>query len=179
MKLGAKIFGALSGLLLLYLIIGLLLPGKWEAEAEWVIHATPQEVFPLLDNLEAWAQWSPMPDSGLEAFGAAHGVGAGLRWNDPQYGDGEVRIVASQENSEVQYEVDVEGGALKIQGILSLEGYEGGTRIRWRESGDFGWNPMMGDAARGMASSQGEAMKESLKTLAEVVTQAGSEASAP
>lgn len=179
MKLGAKIFGALSGLLLLYLIIGLFLPGKWEAEAEWVIQAPPQEVFPFLNNLEAWPQWSPMPDSGLEAFGAAHGVGAGLRWNDPQYGDGEVRIVASQENSEVRYEVDVEGGALKIQGILSLEGYEGGTRIRWRESGDFGWNPMMGYAARGMASSQGEAMKESLKTLAEVVTQAGSGASAP
>lgn len=179
MKLGAKIFGTLSGLLLLYLLLGLLLPGKWEADAEWVIQATPQEIFPFLNRLGAWAQWSPMPDSGLETFGAAHGVGAGLRWDDPQYGDGEVTIVASQENSEVRYEVEVEGGALKIQGVLSLERYEEGTLIRWRESGDFGWNPLMGYAARGMASSQGEAMKESLKTLAGIVIRAGSGASAP
>jgi len=179
MKLGAKFFGTLSGLLLLYLLLGLLLPGRWEAEAEAVIEASPEEVFPFLNNLEAWTQWSPMPETGVETFGSVSGVGAGLRWDDPQYGDGEVRIISSQTNSAVGYEVEVEGGALKIQGILSLEGDEGATRIIWRESGDFGWNPLMGFAARGMASSQGEAMRESLTTLGQLVTQGGSGATAP
>jgi hypothetical protein len=169
MKLGAKIFGMLSGLLLLYLLLGLLLPGRWEAEAEAVIQASPEELFPLLNNLEAWARWSPMPESGQETFGSVSGVGAGLRWDDPQYGVGEVRIISSQANAEVGYEVEVEGGALKIQGLLTLEGEERGTRISWRESGDFGWNPLMGFAARGMASSQGDAMRESLTTLGQLV----------
>ena len=169
MKLGAKVFGMLSALLLLYLLTGLLLPGRWEAEAESVIQASPEEIFPLLNNLGAWAQWSPMPESGHETFGSPSGVGAGLRWDDPQYGVGEVRIISSRTDVEVGYEVDVEGGALKIRGLLTLEGEEGGTRIIWRESGDFGWNPLMGFAARGMPSSQGEAMRESLATLGRLV----------
>ena len=75
--------------------------------------------------------------------------------------------------------VEVERGALKIQGLLTLEQEEGGTRIIWRESGDFGWNPLMGFAARGMASSQGDAMRESLITLGQLVAQAGSGTTAP
>ena len=47
MKLGAKIFGALSGVLILYLVLGLLLPGRWEAEAEAVLPAPPSTVFPF------------------------------------------------------------------------------------------------------------------------------------
>ena len=179
MKFGAKVFGVLSALLLLFLLIGLLLPGKWEAEAEAVIQAHPEELFPLLNNLENWAQWSPMPESGQEAFGSLSGVGAGLRWDDPQYGVGEVRIVSSQTDAEVGYEVEVEGGALKIQGLLTLERVEGGTRIIWREAGDFGWNPLMGFAARGMASSQGDAMRESLATLARLVTRPGAGTTGP
>ena len=179
MKWGARIFGALSGLFLLYLLLGLLLPGRWEAEAEAVIQASPEEIFPFLNSLSAWAQWSPMPESGLETFGSAQGVGAGLRWDDPQYGDGEIRVVSSHANSAIGYVVEVEGGTLKIEGTLSLTEEKGGTRIVWREEGDFGWNPLMGFAARGMPSSQGEAMRESLKTLSQVVTGTGSGSTAP
>jgi hypothetical protein len=165
-KLAAKIFGGLSGLFLLFLVLGILLPGTWEARTSALILSPPASVFPLLDNLEAWSSWSPMPEAGSETFGNTHGVGAGLRWSDPQYGKGEMLITSSTLDSEVQYRVEIEGGALTILGRLSLTPEKGGTRIHWEEEGDFGWNPLMGYAAKGMAESQGEALQESLRALA-------------
>jgi len=165
MKLGAKIFGVLSGVLILYLLLGLLLPGTWEAEADTVLPAPPSTVFPFVNQMDSLVLWNLMPESGSEFLGPAEGVGAGLRWDDPQYGKGQFQIHVSQTDTRVEYEVLVEGGDLRIQGIFSLRPEGGGTRLHWVERGDFGWNPMMGYAARGMGAAQGEAMRSSLETL--------------
>lgn len=167
MRWGARIFGAISGILLLYLLVGFLLPGRWKAEETALLSAPPSRVFPLLDHLTAWEAWTPFPESGLEAFGPASGPGAGIRWQDPRYGKGEARITMTRPDAEVRYEVEVEGGALTIRGVLALAPEGAGTRLRWVEEGDFGWNPLMGFAAREMASSQGEAMRASLARLEE------------
>jgi hypothetical protein len=169
MRLGARIFGVLSGILLLYLLVGLLLPGSWTATEESSLPVPPSAVYPFLDRLSAWESWTPFPETGLEAFGPSEGAGSGVRWDDPQYGRGEARIVEARPDTSVEYEVLIEGGSLRIHGSLTLTPEGGGSRLRWVEQGDFGWNPLMGYAARGMASSQGEAMKASLARLASVV----------
>jgi uncharacterized protein YndB with AHSA1/START domain len=169
MRLGAKIFGVLSGLLILFLLVGLWLPGTWKAEVEEVLPAPPSQVFPFLADLDAWPLWSPMPRSGVTPFGPAMGPGAGFRWDDSDYGRGEVRILDVSEDRRVEYQVTVEGGKLEILGVLNLEPAGGGTRICWREEGDFGWNPLMGYAAHGMRDSQGKAMKASLTALARLL----------
>lgn len=166
MKLGAKIFGALSGILILYLLIGLFLPGTWEAQATATLSAPPEVVFPYLNRVDKWLEWNPMPASGMEAVGPPAGVGAALEWDDPQYGSGRFRIVEAEVNSKVEYQVQVEGGRLEIQGTLQLNPHHSGSRLQWVERGDFGWNPLLGYAARGMAASQGEAMRANLDTLA-------------
>ncbi len=165
MKLGAKIFGILSGVLILYLLWGLLLPGTWEAEADTVLPAAPSMVFPFVNRIDSLVLWNLMPESGSEFLGPAEGVGAGLRWDDPQYGEGQFQIQVSQAETRVEYEVLVEGGSLRINGIFSLSREGGGTRLHWAEKGDFGWNPLMGYAARGMGAAQSEAMRSSLETL--------------
>lgn len=170
MKLGAKIFGALSGVLLLYLLLGIMLPGTWEADSEIFLPAPPAEVFPYLNRSDLWLAWNPMPESGMERSGPEEGAGATLRWDDPQYGKGEFRVLSSIPDQSVDYEVEIEGGALRILGRLNLEPYGNGTTLRWNEKGDFGWNPLMGYAARGMGESQGEAMRSSLTTLEELVS---------
>ncbi|MGD2124235.1 MAG: hypothetical protein PVJ76_21070, partial [Gemmatimonadota bacterium] len=53
-----------------------------------------------------------------------------------------------------------------IRGTVRLEGDGDGTRLIWEESGDFGRNPLMGYAARGMGGSQAKAMEASLDSLA-------------
>jgi len=164
-KLGAKIFGALSGALILYLFLGLLLPGTWEAEADTVLPAAPSTVFPYLNRMDRWVLWNPVPESGSGFVGPAEGVGAGLQWDDRQYGEGRVLILLSEADTRVEYEVQVEGGSLRIHGVISLSPEGSGTRLHWIEKGDFGWNPLMGYAARGISASQGEAMRSKLETL--------------
>ncbi len=178
MKIGAWIFGVLAGILLLYLAVGLVLPGNWKAEQSGLLPAPPSEVYPFLVDLTAWGAWTPFPDSGLETFGPASGPGAGIRWSDERYGSGEARITSAEPNRRVEYQVLIEGGSLTIHGTLSLEPEGNGTRVRWVEEGDFGWNPLMGYAARGMSDSQGEAMRASLQRLAEAV-EAGPAGSPP
>jgi hypothetical protein len=114
-----------------------------------------------------------MPESGTEITGPPQGVGAGMRWDDPRYGRGRIEITESRPNSKVSYAVEVEEGTLRIRGILSLRLEGSGTRLTWEESGDFGWNPLMGYAARGMGGSQGEAMRASLEKLALILAGKG------
>jgi len=165
MKLGAKIFGALALLLILYLVLGLLLPGRWEAEVEADLPAPPSTVFHFLNRMDRLVLWTSMPESGSNFLGPEEGVGAGLHWDDPQYGEGQVRILVSEADTLVEYLVLVEGGSLEIQGVFSLRPEGAGTRLHWQERGDFGWNPLMGYAARGMAASQREAMRSALEAL--------------
>jgi len=164
-SLGAKVFGGVSAAFILFLLGGLLLPGTWKAETVTILPAPPSAVFPYLNGMEGWVQWNPMPESGSEIQGPPEGVGATLSWDDAQYGKGEARILASEEDGGIEYEVLIEGGSLRIQGSFLLAPEEGGTRLQWVETGDFGWNPLLGYAARGMGESQAEAMRWKLETL--------------
>jgi hypothetical protein len=170
LKLGAKIFGILGSFLLLYLLVGFLLPGTWTAQSEALLPAPPSVVFPFLNRMDQWQRWTPMPESGSQPFGPDEGVGAGLRWDDPRYGRGQIQLTESRPDEEVAYVVDVEGGALRINGKLNLVSEGSGTHLEWEEAGDFGWNPMMGYTARGMAASQLEAMRSSLEQLIKLVS---------
>jgi hypothetical protein len=66
--------------------------------------------------------------------------------------------------------VEVQGGALQFEGTVLLAPVPEGTRVTWSESGDFGWNPLLGYAARQMSESQGAQFEQSLERLAELVT---------
>lgn len=169
MKTAARIFGLLAGLLVLFLLVGILLPGTWEANADIFLRHPPEKVFPFLDTPEAWEEWAAIPAEGTEVYGPHRGVGSGVRWSDPQYGDGQMEISASVRDASVEYAVTVEGGSLLIQGAMVLEPEGDGTRVRWRESGDFGWNPLLGYTARGMKDSQGAALRASLERLGELL----------
>jgi hypothetical protein len=59
---------------------------------------------------------------------------------------------------------------------LSAEG--GGTRIRWREQGDFGANPLMGYWARFMERAQGAELEKALDRLGSVAEAARARAPA-
>lgn len=173
MRTTAKVLGAIAALLTLFLVIGLILPGSWTAEESVVIEATPEEVFPWVNSVSRWETWTnPWPEG--EAEGPEEGVGAGRSWSDPVFGDGSFTIVRSDPPRVVAYEVLVEG-AMRWDGEVAMEALpadgastEGPTtRVTWTESGDFGWNPLMGYVARKMGTSQGEELARGLDRLRE------------
>ena len=169
-RIAGIILGTLALFFIGFMVVGLLLPSGWDAERTMVVQAEPEEVLPFLIAPARWSEWTPTPESGVVAFGPTEGPGAGYRWDDPAYGDGEFRIIAASPSGELHYEVEVEGGSIRILGRIVLEPAEdGATLVSWQEEGNFGWNPLLGYLASRMNELQGAQMEASLSTLKAVV----------
>jgi len=163
-----KVFiSALAMLLLVVVGVGFALPGTWQARQARELGASPEEVFRYVGTVDGWSEWTPMPFVGGARSGPDQGPGATLSWDDPQWGEGSWTLTALESPRHMQYEVSVEGGALRTWGDVTLSPAEGGgTLIEWQERGDFGWNPLLSFMALGMSRMQGEEMSKSLDTLA-------------
>ncbi|MBW3535753.1 MAG: SRPBCC family protein [Gemmatimonadetes bacterium] len=151
--------------MILFLGIGLALPGTWTAERSATLDAPPERVFAWVDAPAAWQSWTAWPDVALERAGPERGEGASVRWADDTWGEGVFTITASEPPRELRYEVRVQEGSMVTRGSLRLEPAGPGTRVTWRESGDFGWNPLMGYAALGMDRMQGAELEKGLARL--------------
>ncbi len=173
------VFGALALAMIAFTVIGILLPSGWETERSIVIEAPPEAILPWLERAEAWGEWTPSPDDGVELFGPPAGPGSGRRWDDARYGQGEFEITAVEEGRRVSYEVAVEGGAIRISGRLELLPEGASTRVVWREEGDFGWNPLLGYVAGQMEELQGNQLEDALRTLRTRVLAAMEETALP
>ena len=160
----AKVFGGIAAVLVTLMLIGVVLPGTWSAEASIRIEAAPTEVFPYLNDLSRWDRWTNWGDIDSELSNPSRSAGASRSWDDPNFGSGSVTITSSAPPSSVRYEVEIEGGA-SVTGELTIEAVGGASLVTWREEGDFGRNPLMGYVARGMSESQGTQMAEGLEKL--------------
>jgi hypothetical protein len=178
-RIGAWIMGALALLSLGFLGGGLFFPSTWSAEATREMAVSTEEIFPFLEEGEAWLAWTPGPESGVEAVGPESGVGSGYRWDDPGYGKGAFTLTAVAPGEGVRYQVEVEGGSIQIEGSIRLVSTENGTRVEWKESGDFGWNPLLRYLSGRMAELQGEQLALSLETLEAKLLEVQSERSSP
>ena len=167
-----KVLATASALLIAALVVGIVLPGRWEVERTVVVSAPPPAVFPWLDDPHRWDQWAPMGDVESTFSGPARGSGATRSWDHPEMGDGKFIILATREDREVQYRVEVQEGTLVTHGTLRLTPEGAGTRVTWTEMGDFGWNPLMGYTALGMDRMQGNQMENALRRLSELAAAA-------
>ena len=168
LRIAARMLGVGALGLVLLLVIGAALPGTWAIERSTVMQAPAARVFDLLTHLDRWEEWTPWPSMELVRSGPAFGVGAQMSWDDPFAGDGVFRIVTSEPNSLLSYRVSVQGGAITTNGALRLEERDGVTHVQWRETGDFGWNPLMGYAALTMNRTQGTELERGLARLKSV-----------
>jgi hypothetical protein len=165
-----KVLAGSSALLILALVVGFLLPGRWQVERSVLVAAPAATVFPLLDSPRGWDRWAPLGDVESSFAGPEHGPGASRSWDHPELGDGTFSILSTRPDREVQYRVEVQEGSLVTQGTLRLAPEGEGTRVTWTEVGDFGPNPLMGYTALGMDRMQGNQMENALRRLAELAS---------
>ena len=161
----ARVLGALALLLTAFLATGFFLPGTVEVARSVEIDAAPEAVFPLLNDLEAWAEWTPWGEVESRVEGPSSGPGARRTWDDPRMGSGFLAIVAADPPRSVGYLVEVEDGAIRFEGTLTVAARPGGSTVEWTERADLGRNPLMGWTALGMENSQGRQLEESLRRL--------------
>ena len=165
--MAVKFFSFLALVFTSLILIGLVLPGTWEVERSLDVPAVPEQVFAYVNEVSLWEAWTDWPDAAPERFGPSSGVGAGRSWSDPEFGDGVFTIVESVTAERVRYRVEVESGSMITEGTIDLDPIEDGTRVTWRETGDFGWNPILGYVARAMDRLQGREMEVGLERLRE------------
>lgn len=161
----AAVFGAVAGAGLLFLAVGLLMSGQWRAERTVHIQADPETVFPYLDSLALWDEWTVWGDIESQLAGPTRGIGAMRSWDNDMYGKGTFTLEESSVEGGIHYRVELEGGSATIAGRFALTARDGGTAVTWVEEGDFGNNPLLGYVARSMGRSQGAELERSLERL--------------
>jgi len=168
-RIGWKISALFALLMGVFLLGGLLLDGSWSAEASWTVEAPPEAVYALLESPVRWDEWAPAPPGMTFTYeGPPGGQGAGRSWDEPEVGSGSFVITEAQLPQMVRYRVDVQGGNLVTLGMLQLDPDGRGTRVTWREDGDFGGNPLLSWAALAMKRRHGSALERRLQDLAAV-----------
>ncbi len=170
---GAVVAGILALLAGTFVLVGILLPGTVDVTRRVEVDAPPEAVFLLLNDLEAWAEWTSWGEVESRLEGPAWGMGARRVWDDPELGSGSLTLVESRPPPAapdlappgIAYLVEVEGGAIRFEGGITVEPLAGGSLVTWSERAELGWNPLLGWTALGMERSQGRQLQDGLDRL--------------
>jgi hypothetical protein len=147
MKILKKILLVLVGLIVLIAVVGLFLPSKYHVERSIVIQAKPAAIFPWINNLKKWNEWSPWtkekdPTLVYSFDGPEEGPGAISKWEGKKFGDGSMRITESGETSGAKYALSFNRGKYLSTGTMAFEPQGEATQVRWSTDGDMGGNPL-------------------------------------
>ncbi len=173
MKTFKKIGLGFLALVVLLIIIGFFLPAKSIVTRSVVINASPETVFPIVNNLKNWELWSPWqamdPTVKLTYGEIVEGVGATYSWDGPETGKGTVTITASDPNKQMLNDVSFDGMGVSKAAYL-LENENGATKLSWTFESENGMNPMMrwiSVMIKGMLEDQFDEGLNKIKELAE------------
>jgi len=132
-------------LLLSLLIISLFLPSAWSVERSIVINTDADIIFPYIDNLRRWPQWTVWYENSENLVvtyeGPEEGIGATSRWKDKNH-EGLMKIVESRPNELIAYDLLFDKGTSRMHGSIALNSTIETTEIVWTATGDAGINPI-------------------------------------
>lgn len=86
-------------------------PDDFRVQRVAVIKAPPEKIFPLINDIHSWAQWSPYekldPDMKRTHSGAPSGKGAVYEWDgNKNAGAGRMEIIESSPSTKVAFKLD-------------------------------------------------------------------------
>lgn len=147
MRLIRNILIGLVGLIAVVVAIGFLLPRHVSVERDIVVDAPPEAVFPHINSLQAFSEWSPWggydPDMIVTYSGPDTGVGNVMEWTSdhPSVGNGRQEIVELVENESVRTALDFgEMGLAEAWWRVVPDG--DGSRVIWGLDADMGAGPI-------------------------------------
>ena len=85
-------------------------PGSFRVERSIAVKASPDKIFPLVNDFHQWALWSPWdkldPTMQRTYSGPSQGQGAAYAWQSAKVGDGRMEIIASAPPSGLVVQLD-------------------------------------------------------------------------
>ena len=112
-------------------------------ERRITILAPPASIFPFLNDLRNWPLWTAWSgrDDIQVAYGpTTSGAGAEQRWENCHM-SGVMRILKSDADERIDYEVEINGGAHLVIGRIELHSDGACTRLVWKCAWDRAENP--------------------------------------
>ncbi|WP_193164543.1 SRPBCC family protein [Microbulbifer hainanensis] len=161
--------------LALLVLAGFLFPRQVTLERSVYITQPPEAVFPYVNDLHKFNQWSPWanldPKTKYEFSGPSQGVGSAMSWRseNPNVGSGSQKIVASEPYSLVRTELNF-GAQGMAGGEFHLQPQGSGTNVTWKFKSDMGAGPVarwMGLLVKRMVGQSYEQGLQNLKSVVE------------
>jgi len=163
-----------GALIVLFLIIGMMLPGQVHVERSIAMKAPAARIFPLVNSFDHFKEWSPWamrdPNTKYQFNGPKEGVGCEMVWtsDNSEVGNGSQKIIESTPPTHVKTSLDFgmngaafatfdlteQGDSTKV--VWGLDSEMSGPVARW-----------FGLAMDGMIGPDYEQGLASLKKLAE------------
>ncbi len=155
--------------------LGYMAPDGWDVKVTAEIHASPEAIYPFVDELGRWEEWIELTENGNEKFtftyeGPARGVGA-IASSSGAGSDVRWEITASDPQKGVWFDELLEGEA-DAKGAIMWQVEEGVTTVTWVDRGSLGSSPLLRYFHPVMEKALSEAYTRNLaglKRLAEAV----------
>lgn len=158
--------GAIIGF---FAIVGSLLPRSYSFTSEIEIAEEPAKLFPMINSLQNWQQWSrqwnPNEIESLEIQynGNPAGVGAAQTWTDIR-GSGKLWITESTADQSIKYEMTF-ANFPKMTSQIELVPAGSMTRVKWSSQGKLPGGPFYGYFAAFFSAQMKSEYERSLKEL--------------
>ena len=142
-----RIFLAVSAVIAVLAIIGSLLPRSYDVTTSRLIPASPDEIFPFIEDLQLWQSWSPWnahenPNLDVTLGEQTRGTGATQTWTEPR-GDGKLWITAAEPPDSLTFSSRFANWP-QMNSSLTLTPEGAGTRVTWQSSGSLPAGPFYG-----------------------------------
>jgi carbon monoxide dehydrogenase subunit G len=168
-----KIAVALVVLIAAVLVLGATRPGSFEVQRSVSIHATPEKIFPLLNDLHRWADWNQQarsPSLKIGYSGAPSGIGAIADWEGSgQAGKVHLTVTESSPSTLVEVSGDWERPfrTHNLNQFVLTPSVEG-TRVTWKLRGTTVYPMKVMSLFTGFDRLIGPHLDESLRGLKEL-----------
>ena len=131
--------GIIVVLVALAIIAEVSLSPKSHIERSIVVNASPAAIFPLINSLKNMNKWSPWlgkdPKSKVTFEGPDAGVGAKMKWESQQLGNGAQWILESNPDQHMKSAMDFSMEGTYTSDIF-LTPVDQGTKVTWSYDGD-------------------------------------------
>ncbi len=147
MRILKKILIGMVLLVVVLVVVSLFLPSAVSVVRSASIAAPPDAVFPYVNSLKKFNEWSPWaardPDMKQTFEGPEKGVGMKVSWRSDhsRVGSGSQEIIESAENRKVRMALDFGDQGTGTAGFL-LDPVDDGTKVTWQFETELGFNPV-------------------------------------
>jgi uncharacterized protein YndB with AHSA1/START domain len=148
MKILRRIGLAILAIVLLFVVVGFLLPREFKVQREVKIYSPYVPVYQMISAPTEWPKWSVWnkrdPNMSITYSGPASGKGAKWVWKSKTEGDGEMEFTAADSPRKIVYVLRFPDMGMVSTGELNvIPENDQLTRLTWSNTGDFGYNPAL------------------------------------